>query len=69
MLGPVGTVPPEAAERTAWLVLRDSGRSHQRGQARRVCGGMSLWCRTLGDHGDRIRAPLRTRLLLGLHLL
>ncbi|WP_407942017.1 tyrosine-type recombinase/integrase [Nocardiopsis codii] len=29
-------VAREAAERTAWLVLRDSGRTHQRGRARRV---------------------------------
>ncbi|MFD6949883.1 MULTISPECIES: tyrosine-type recombinase/integrase [unclassified Nocardiopsis] len=28
-------VAREAAERTAWLVLRDSGRTHQRGRARR----------------------------------
>jgi hypothetical protein len=40
MLGSAGTVPPEAAERTAWLVLRDSGGSHQWGQARRVKAGL-----------------------------
>jgi integrase len=33
-------VAREAAERTAWLVLRDSGRSHQRGRARRVKTGL-----------------------------
>ncbi|MGW8436798.1 site-specific integrase [Nocardiopsis sp. NPDC055879] len=32
-------VAREAAERTAWLVLRDSGRAHQRGTARRVRRG------------------------------
>lgn len=33
MLGPAGAVSPEAAERTAWRVLRDSGGSYQRGRA------------------------------------
>ncbi len=31
-------VAREAAERTAWLVLRDSGRTHQRGRARKAKG-------------------------------
>jgi integrase len=31
-------VAREAAERTAWLVLHDSGGTHQRGRARRVKG-------------------------------
>ncbi|SIO89858.1 integrase family protein [Nocardiopsis sp. JB363] len=34
-------VAREAAERTAWLVLRDSGRAHRRGTARRVRRGLA----------------------------
>jgi hypothetical protein len=33
-------VAREAAERTAWPVLPDSGRTHQRGRARRVNAGL-----------------------------
>ncbi|MGW5879019.1 site-specific integrase [Nocardiopsis terrae] len=34
-------VAREAAERTAWLVLRDAGRAHRRGRARRVRRGLA----------------------------